>query len=436
MKYEQEIFELQNSLNAMKKYKNKSDFITYNVNGRLVSNIKILASEIGKNQILAENFWNIDGDREKVLAVFLAEYSQENIAIIFEWISATTQWYILELFAQEICDYCSVPLEISEKLLTIGNKSASRVAIAILRKYIKKTKQNDKVYKFLLSNKFQDNIYRELLPQIKKLYLEVSKISLEYNSQILKILEENTNLKSMELDVLYWRIVIMLKNYSDVSIKNNMKRIGIKTEVCYGVSLINLRKIAKEFQMNHKLAKKLFVSKVHEMRVLATMIEDPLKVSLEQIRKLGKRFDSWDICDLTCRNLIEKTKYVNTLINEWCNCEEEYLKRAGFVLIARMAIISDISNDDRQIYYQLIKNGCMDNRNFVKKAVCWAVRQIGKSSSKALYETLYLCNRMKHLEFSSAKWISNTALIELKKIQIKKGSNEIMTEKNFLEKNE
>ncbi len=434
MKFEKEIFELQSSLDAMKICKNKSDFIIYNVNGQLVSDIRTLASEVGKSQILAENFWNIGDDRAKVLAVFLAEYSHDNIATIFEWISITTQWYILELFAQEIFEYYSVPLEISEKLLTIGNKSASRVAIAILRKCIKNTKQNDKVYDFLLSNEFQDNIYRELLPQIKKLYLEVSKISLANNSRILKIVEENTNLKSMESDVLYWRIVIMLKNYSDVSIKNNMKRIGIKTESCYGVSLINLRKIAKEFQMNHKLAKKLFVSKVHEMRVLATMIEDPIKVSLEQIRKLGKGFDSWDICDLTCRNLIEKTKYADTLINEWCNSEEEYLKRAGFVLIARMAIISAISNEDRQRYYLLIKKGCMDNRNFVKKAVCWAVRQIGKSSTEALYETLYLCNYMKNLEFSSAKWISNTALIELKKIQIKKGNDEIMIEKNFLEK--
>lgn len=430
MKYE--IFKIKKSLDGIKIDTNKSDFITYNPNGRVINDIRNLARKIGKNQSLAELFWNLNDINAKVLAVFLADM-HNNIGTICDWINETTQWYICEIIAQEICLYYPELLEISEKLLHKGNKSSSRVALTILRNCLKDTKQNDKAYAFLLFNKIENDISKELLPQIRHLYLEASKISLTYNSEILIYVRENSYLKSLEPDILYSRIVMMLEIYSDASIKSNMKRIGIKTKNCYGVSLTNLRKIAKQIAPNHKMAKKLFNSKVHEMRVLATMIEQPSKVTLEQLKRLGKEFDSWDICDLTCRNLIEKTKYANVLIDEWCNCEEEYVKRGGFVLIARMAIINKLSNEHRQRYYNLIKKGCMDNRNFVKKAVCWALRQLGKSSAEAFYETLYLCNRIKYWGFPSAMWISNTALTELKQIQVKRGEK-IMTQEKILER--
>src|SRR3989441_10954884 len=110
-----------------------------------------------------------------------------------------------------------------------------------------------------------------------------------------------------------------------------MARFGIQTGKALGVSIPQLRNVAKQVGTDHELAQKLWKTGIHEARILASMIDDPAKVSDEQMEKWAADFDSWDIVDGSCGNLFDKTKFAVSKAHEWSKRKEEYVKRAGFV---------------------------------------------------------------------------------------------------------
>ncbi len=193
-----------------------------------------------------------------------------------------------------------------------------------------------------------------------------------------------------------------------------MARFGINPENTYGVSIPNLRKIAKGTGVDHALAQQLWASNIHEARILASMIDKPEIVTEEQMEGWVKDFDSWDVCDQCCMNLFEKTEFAYHKAVEWSSNDKDFIKRAGFVLMARLAV-SDKKADNKQFegFLPIIKREATDKRNFVKKAVNWALRQIGKRNLTLNRKATETAREIQKMDSTSAKWIASDAIREL-----------------------
>lgn len=144
------------------------------------------------------------------------------------------------------------------------------------------------------------------------------------------------------------------------------------------------------------------------------MIDDPRAVTEEQMERWAKDFGYWEICDQCCMNLFEKTKFAYQKAVEWSSSDKEFVKRAGFVLMARLAV-SDKKVDDKEFvkFLPIIKRESTDNRNHVRKAVNWALRQIGKRSLNLNKIAIKTAKEIQKIDSRSAKWIASDALREL-----------------------
>jgi len=210
-----------------------------------------------------------------------------------------------------------------------------------------------------------------------------------------------------------------LKNPKNVA---GMARFGIrpKTEV-FGVPIPELRKIAKIIKKDHKLALKLWDSKIHEAKILAGMIASPEKLTVSQIKKWVLAFDSWDVCDQVCMNLFDKSKLAINQITEFTKNKREFVKRTGFALMAAIAFHDKKMADKEFIkFFSLIKKAATDERNFVKKAVNWALRQIGKRNKNLNKKAVKLAKEIFKMDSRSAKWIANDAIRELTSQNVQK----------------
>ncbi|MDF1611907.1 DNA alkylation repair protein [Stygiobacter electus] len=208
-------------------------------------------------------------------------------------------------------------------------------------------------------------------------------------------------------------ISYLKKNGSEYN-RQGMKRYGINVENAFGISVIHLRKLAKQIGKDHNLAIKLWDTGCHEARHLASMIADPKLVTKSLMNKWVNDFNSWDICDGTCSNLIRKTPFAYEKIFDWCKNKKEFVRRTAFSLIAYLAVHDKKRNDDDFInLFEIIKKYSTDERNFVKKAVNWSLRQIGKRSKYLNQKAIELANEIKLLDSKSARWIANNALREL-----------------------
>ncbi|MFC1985598.1 DNA alkylation repair protein [Chloroflexota bacterium] len=212
----------------------------------------------------------------------------------------------------------------------------------------------------------------------------------------------------------YDDILKKLKSLSDPKAVEGMARFGINPENTFGVSVPNLRKMAKETGKDHALAQQLWESSIHEARILASMIDDPKMVTGEQMESWVQDFDSWDVCDQCCMNLFDKTSFAYGKAMEWSAREEEFIKRAGFAMIACLAW-HDKNADDKQFepFLSIIKREASDNRNFVKKAVNWALRQIGKRNLNLNEKAIDTAREIQQIDAKSAKWIAADAIREL-----------------------
>ena len=217
----------------------------------------------------------------------------------------------------------------------------------------------------------------------------------------------------------YDDILEKLKALSNPKAVEGMARFGINPENTLGVSVPNLRKIAKKIGGGHALAQQLWASGIHEVRILASMIDNPEMVTEEQMESWVEDFDSWDVCDQCCMNLFDKTSFAYRKAVEWSTREEEFIKRAGFAMMACLAW-HDKKADDKQFepFLPVIKREASDNRNFVKKAINWALRQIGKRSLNLNRKALETAREIQQIDTRTAKWVAADAIRELTSLAV------------------
>jgi 3-methyladenine DNA glycosylase AlkD len=218
----------------------------------------------------------------------------------------------------------------------------------------------------------------------------------------------------------YEEIIACLKAETNSVNVAGMARYGISTTNTLGISIYTLRKIAKEIKKkDHALALKLWDSGIHEARILASYIEEPEKVTEAQLEKWVKDFDSWDVGDQVSE-LIAKTPYVMKKIQEWAGREEVFVKRAAFSLIAELAWYGKrLADSDFEPLLELIKNAATDDRNYVKKAVNWALRNIGKRNQVLNRRAIEVAKEIQKMDSKAARWIAADALRELKSDKVR-----------------
>jgi len=193
-----------------------------------------------------------------------------------------------------------------------------------------------------------------------------------------------------------------------------MARYGINPHNTLGVSIPALRRLAREAGRDHALAEDLWASGIHEARILAALVDRPQEVTPEQMERWAQDFDSWDVCDQVCSNLFDKTPWAYEKAVEWSGRDEEYVKRAGFALMAALAWHDRKAPDSAlEVFLPIIACEAGDGRNYVKKAVNWALRQIGKRSRHLNALAIQTAREIGQQATRSARWIASDALREL-----------------------
>ena len=182
-----------------------------------------------------------------------------------------------------------------------------------------------------------------------------------------------------------------------------------------------MRKIAKEVGKDHDLAIKLWKTNIPEAKIVAAMIEEPEKVTENQMEEWVKDINSWDVCDQVCMNLFEKTPFTWKKILDWSQRKEEFVKRTAFALIACLAWHDKEMVDEKfDKLLQVIKNGSKDERNFVKKAVNWALRNIGKRNRILNSAAIKTAKEIQQIDSKAARWIASDAIRELESVAVQK----------------
>jgi 3-methyladenine DNA glycosylase AlkD len=210
-------------------------------------------------------------------------------------------------------------------------------------------------------------------------------------------------------------LLAKLKALSDPRAVEGMAQFGISSANAYGISVPVLRSLAKEVGKDHALAQELWASGIHEARILAAMVDDPALVDAAQMERWVMDFDSWDVCDGCCGELFDKTEFAYRKAVEWTRREEEFVRRAGYVLMAELAVHDkEAGNAEFEKFLSVIEASPDDTRNFVKRAVSWALRQIGKRDSRLNRKAIAVAKRLqRRTDSRSARWIASDALREL-----------------------
>jgi len=193
-----------------------------------------------------------------------------------------------------------------------------------------------------------------------------------------------------------------------------MARYGMAVERRLGVSIPSLRKLAKEVGKDHNLALELWRTGIAEARIVAAMIDDPKQLTEAQMEDWVKDINSWDVCDQVCMNLFEKSPLAWRKIIDWAEREEEFVRRTAFSLLACLAWHDKKSEDERFIeLFPVIVQGATDERNFVKKSVNWALRNIGKRNLNLNKAAINTAKEIKQLNSKAARWVASDTLREL-----------------------
>jgi 3-methyladenine DNA glycosylase AlkD len=218
----------------------------------------------------------------------------------------------------------------------------------------------------------------------------------------------------------YEEIINKLKSLENPKNVEGMARYGINPKNNLGVSIYILRPIAKKIGLNHDLALKLWNSGIHDARLLACFIDDPEKVTKKQMNSWVKDIDSWDVCDQVCTSLFDKTSYAWKKAYEWSEREEELVKRAAFSLIAGLSVHDKKTCDEKfEEFMLVIIKHANDERNYVKKAVNWALRNIGKRNINLNKKAIKTAEELIKTKNRTAIWIAKNALKELKSEKVK-----------------
>jgi 3-methyladenine DNA glycosylase AlkD len=210
-------------------------------------------------------------------------------------------------------------------------------------------------------------------------------------------------------------VVRTLERMGDPARRDGMARYGIDISRALGISVTELRRLARDLGHDHDLAAALWASGVHEARILASLVDEPARVSHAQMDAWVADLNSWDVCDAVCGNLFDRTPFALDKAVEWSAREPDFEKRAGFALMAWAAVHrKDLPDAAFASLLPLIRERSADDRNYVKKAVSWALRQIGKRSAGLNTKAIRTAEQIERMEARSSRWIARNALRELR----------------------
>ena len=212
-----------------------------------------------------------------------------------------------------------------------------------------------------------------------------------------------------------------LKQHSKKSIRDGMARYAIPNDKALGVLMGDIQKLGKQLGRDHALALELWKTDVYEARMLCAYIDEPERVTPAQMDAQARDFDNWAICDTLCFALWVRTPHAFAKIRKWANHKDEYIKRASFALLASMALKHKQSTDaDYLPTIALMEKAATDERNFVKKAVSWALRGVGRRSRKLNEKSIALAKKLAASEAAAPRWIGKDALRELTSAAVQK----------------
>ena len=210
-------------------------------------------------------------------------------------------------------------------------------------------------------------------------------------------------------------VVRTLERMGDPARRDGMARYGIDISRALGISVTELRRLARGLGHDHELAAALWASGVHEARILASLVDEPARVSEAQMDAWVADLDSWDVCDAVCGNLFDRIPFALDKAVEWTAREPEFERRAGFALMAWAAVHrKDLPDAAFASLLPLIRERSADDRNYVKKAVSWALRQIGKRSAGLNTKAIRTAERLERMDAPASRWIARDALTELR----------------------
>ena len=193
-----------------------------------------------------------------------------------------------------------------------------------------------------------------------------------------------------------------------------MARFGMTLERRLGVSIPDMREISRELGKDHRLAVQLWETGILEARIVAAMVDEPDKLSEAQMEDWVKGINSWDVCDQVCMNLFEKSSLAWKKVTDWSKREEEFTKRAAYALLACLAWHDKDAKDAEFIkLLPVVKRGATDERNFVKKAVNWALRNIGKRNLSLNKTAIRTAKEILRIDTNAARWVASDAIREL-----------------------
>jgi 3-methyladenine DNA glycosylase AlkD len=210
------------------------------------------------------------------------------------------------------------------------------------------------------------------------------------------------------------RVLNWLKRRSSARNREGMARYGLYSKNTLGVSVANIRVLAKRLGRNHALALALWDTGVYEARMLTAFVDEPSRVTSPQMDRWCRDFDSWGICDALCFHLFDKTPHAWKKIAKWSDARAEFVKRASFALLASVALHDKKAPDKLFLdTLPLIKRAATDDRNFVKKAVSWALRGIGKRNSVLHAAAVKLARRLAASPHPAVRWTGKDGLLDL-----------------------
>ncbi len=209
-------------------------------------------------------------------------------------------------------------------------------------------------------------------------------------------------------------IVERLRSLGNPVDREGMLRFAVANENALGIRSPVIKKMAREIGRNHELAQELWATGIHEARSLAVFIEEPAKVTKAQAEQWLRDFDSWATCDGCCLYLFAYLPFAWRKVFEWSRREREFEKRAAFSLVAVLTVHDKNAPEEKFLkFLPVIKRAATDERNFVRKAVNWALRQIGKRNRELNRAAIRTAKEVQKLDSRAARWIAADALREL-----------------------
>jgi 3-methyladenine DNA glycosylase AlkD len=216
-------------------------------------------------------------------------------------------------------------------------------------------------------------------------------------------------------------VIVALKKRSSKKTRDGMARYAIPSDHAFGVPVGEIRKLGKTLGKSHALADALWKSGHYEARLLATFVDDIALVSPRQMDNWCKDFDNWAICDTACFGFFDRSPHAYEKVTMWAKRKPEFEKRAAFALLASLAL-HDKQAESKEFLrlLPLVEAGASDGRNFVKKAVSWALRSIGRRNAELNRAGIECAQRLTHSEEPSARWVGKDALRELSSPAVQK----------------